>query len=59
MAVNEQIYLNGKYLGTTIAPTIDHQKKIKEVLFILMGIGVEFNEIKRLFKNIFGANNDN
>ena len=53
----KQIYLNGKYLGTAIAPTKDHQKNIKEVLFILMGIGVEFDEIKRLFKSIFGANN--
>ena len=53
----KQIYLNGKYLSTAIAPTKDHQKNIKEVLFILMGIGVEFDEIKRLFKSIFGANN--
>lgn len=53
----KQIYLNGKYLGTAIAPTKDHQNNIKEVLFILMGIGVEFDEIKRLFKSIFGANN--
>lgn len=53
----KQIYLNGKYLGTAIAPTIDHQENIKKVLFILMGLGIDFNEIKRLFKSIFGANN--
>ena len=52
----KQIYLNGQYLGTTIAPTEDHQKKIIEVLFILSGIGLDFNEIKRIFKQTFRAN---
>ena len=52
----KQIYFNGKYLGTTIAPTKDYEDKIIEVLFILFGLGLDFEEIKRIFKETFRAN---
>lgn len=51
----KQVYLNGKYLGTTIAPTRDHEEKILEVLYYLMGIGIPFDDLKKIFKSTFTA----
>ena len=51
----KQVYLNGKYLGTTIAPTEEHEKKILEVLFYLIGIGIPFDDLKEIFRKTFTA----
>ena len=50
-----QVYLNGKYIGTTIAPTEEHEKQIYKVVYILLGLGYKHDNLKEVFKSIFRA----
>ena len=51
----KQVYLNGKYLGTTIAPSKEHEANIYKIVYLLIGLGYNHDNLKTVFKSIFKA----
>jgi hypothetical protein len=51
----KQVYLNGKYLGTTIAPSKDHEVNIFKIVCLFIGLGYDYDNLKAVFKSIFKA----
>ena len=51
----KQVYLNGKYLGTTIAPSTSHEVDVFNIVCLFIGLGYDYDSLKAVFKEIFNA----
>lgn len=51
----KQVYLNGKYLGTAIAPSKKHEEIIYKIVYLFIGLGYDYDNLKAVFKSIFKA----